>query len=294
MRATGGALAACLAAGLAGCASIERYAAREEVEVVEDVAYVPGSANPKHRLDLFLPRGRAGFPVVLFVHGGYWRAGDRSYFSGLTGLYGGVGLALARRGIAAAVTSYRLAPEVPVEGQLEDVARALRWTADALPARGAGPALFLMGHSAGGHLALLLAADPRWPEAAGVERARLRGVVALSPVVDVAHMTASQGAEFAEEVTARTFGRDPERWKELSPVTHFSAAMPPVLLALGAQDYPYLTVQVHAAAERLRKVGASVELHELSGASHADLVLMMGGRKDRVTPLVERFVRRLP
>src|SRR4051812_37871023 len=88
------------------------YLRRGTVRIVEDQVYVPGSADPKHQLDLYLPTTGAGpWPVVVFVHGGFWSAQDRRTFQPFTGLYGGVGVALANHGVAAAVVSYRQNPE---------------------------------------------------------------------------------------------------------------------------------------------------------------------------------------
>src|ERR1022692_1687969 len=115
----------CLAAGLAflaGCAP--RAAAktaepkdalpaddmRYEVEATRNLTYYEGddADKEKHKLDLYLPKGKKDFPVVVFVHGGAWVFGDRNFF----GVYEGVGKMFARHGIGAAVISYRLSPGV--------------------------------------------------------------------------------------------------------------------------------------------------------------------------------------
>src|SRR6185437_3046455 len=99
-----------------------------EVSVARDIGYVAGSAHPKHRLDVYAPRGAAHAPVVHFVHGGYWVEGDKDFHAALTGLYGSVGVALAKRGVVTVVQSYRLSPEVAIDGILDDVMAGLRWT----------------------------------------------------------------------------------------------------------------------------------------------------------------------
>src|SRR5215207_8052796 len=88
------------------------YFRRGSVRIAHDQVYVPGSKNPRHQLDLFLPTSGAGpWPVAIFVHGGFWKAQDRRLLQPVTGLYGNVGVALANRGIATAVVSYRQDPE---------------------------------------------------------------------------------------------------------------------------------------------------------------------------------------
>ncbi|HSO36226.1 MAG TPA: alpha/beta hydrolase, partial [Labilithrix sp.] len=101
--------------------SVLRLAKRDgEVVVTRNVVYRAGSTNPKHRLDVYAPRNAKGAPVVHFVHGGYWVAGDKDYYRALTGLYGSVGEALAARGIVTVVQSYRLVPEGTIDDLLDD------------------------------------------------------------------------------------------------------------------------------------------------------------------------------
>src|SRR5262245_41011172 len=76
-------------------------AATYEVETVADIPYYQGKdAHPvKHKLDLYLPKGKKDFPVLFFVHGGAWSIGDKSHF----GLYSSIGRCFARQGIGVVV-----------------------------------------------------------------------------------------------------------------------------------------------------------------------------------------------
>ena len=93
-----------------------------EVETKRDLTYYDGAAadKKKHKLDLYLPKGKTDFPVVLFVHGGGWVFGDKNFF----GVYEGIGKMFARHGIGAVVTNYRLSPGVKHPEHIKDVARA--------------------------------------------------------------------------------------------------------------------------------------------------------------------------
>src|SRR6266850_6787199 len=97
-----------------------------DVEVVKDVAYYdgPDAHDKKHRLDLYLPKDCADFPVLFFVHGGAWRHGDKNFF----GVYAKLGKYWAARGIGSVVTNYRLSPSVQHPEHIKDVARAFAWT----------------------------------------------------------------------------------------------------------------------------------------------------------------------
>src|SRR4029077_9489300 len=119
-----------------------------------NIAYGP---EAQQRLDVYAPeKNAAARPVVVFWHGGRWREGDKSD-------YRFVGAALAECGYVAVVANYRHYPQVKMPGFMDDAARAALWAQANGREFGAAPGrLFLMGHSAGAHLAALLALDPRY------------------------------------------------------------------------------------------------------------------------------------
>src|SRR5262249_36524284 len=146
--------------------------------VVKDIAYYQGKdADPvKHRLDLYLPRGREGFPVLFFVHGGTWRSGGKR-------IYPRLGEGFAGRGVGTGIINYPLSAGVQHPAHIRDVARAFAWTVKNISKYG-GRAdwVFLSGHSAGGHLAALLATDESYLRAEKLSLGSIRGVLALSGV----------------------------------------------------------------------------------------------------------------
>src|SRR5207249_1271476 len=91
-----------------------------------DVAYRDDAqaSAVRHRLDLYLPRGKKDFPVVVLAHGGAWMVGDNR----CCGLYNSVAEFLAGRGIGAVLPNYRLSPGVKHPEHVRDVARAVAWT----------------------------------------------------------------------------------------------------------------------------------------------------------------------
>lgn len=277
----------------AGCLSIRAYQARERVRVVKDVRYVTGSEDPKHLLDLYLPKDRTGFPVVVFIHGGYWTSGDRRYYAGFTGLYGTIGIALARNGIGAVMPSYRLGPRSGIDAQLDDLIAVLRWCREQI-ARHGGDArrMVIFGHSAGGHLTALLASDAGLVARVS-DGGAIRGYIPMSAIFDLGDMAAQAKPSFNEKVTVPVFGRERDRLIRYSPVRHFRSGLPPFLILVGAEDYPYLRAQSRSSADRLRGLGVSVDLLEVAGYSHTDMVLKVGGSSDRITEPVVSFVRRV-
>jgi arylformamidase len=108
-----------------------------------DVAY--GGA-PRHRVDIFTATGAEERPLMVFIHGGYWRAFDKSFFSHMAA-------GILARGYSVAVPSYTLCPEVSIAEIIEEL-RALCLFLH----RRTGHRLVVTGHSAGGHLAACMAA----------------------------------------------------------------------------------------------------------------------------------------
>jgi len=282
-----------LVALLAACdGDMRAYFAKDVVRVDDDVTYVAGSDNPRQRLDLYRPRAAKGFPVVVFVHGGYWVAQDKDYFAPVVGLYGNVGYALARRGIGVVVINYRLVPDVTFDEQLGDVMAALRWTFENVRDYGGDASkVVLAGHSAGGHMAALAAFDRRRMERAGIDPARVRGYAPLSPIFDLEDMAAHPPEEgFDDRVTKPVFG---EGLAKHSPRTYFDRGIAPMFVAMGDADEPYLVTQIPRAVKELQAMGAPVTLLTLAGHTHADVVTRFDTEGDALAEPLADFVYRV-
>src|SRR5574340_165524 len=214
------------------------------VELVPDLPYT-GDGEAKHKLDIYVPKGKRGFPVFFFVHGGSWRSGDRA-------LYRALGNRFASEGIGVVVPSYRLAPKDPHPAQIEDVAAAFAWTVGHIERHGGNPArIFIGGHSAGGHLAALLALDPHYLARFDLTPAAIRGVAALSGVYDVSSL--------------RNLFPDAA---QASPLTYVRAGAPPFVVTYCQWDYYMLPAQAHRLDAALRQAGVASELVYVPRESH--------------------------
>src|SRR5580692_11542886 len=139
-----------------------------KVEVKENITYFEGLAENRaaHQLDVYFPKGEKDYPVLFFVHGGGWMFGDKK---GDLGIFQILGRSFAQHGIGVVAPNYRLSPRVQHPEHVRDVARAFAWTVKHVKEYGGRPdALFLSGHSAGGHLVALLATDPSYLKAEGL------------------------------------------------------------------------------------------------------------------------------
>lgn len=275
---------------LVGCAGMRIRSASDRVRVVEDVAY-EADGIAKHRLDLYVPRAAGPHPVVVFIHGGFWRNQDRRYYQAFTGLYGNIGVALASRGIAVAIPSYRLSPGAGIDDQIADVLAALRWVEENVGAYGGDPMrVVLAGYSAGGHLATLLTLDPSHLTRAGLDPSRIKGCVSLSGILDVHAMELGQDEEFNDDVTYRLFGRTEQEQARRSPSAFLRADAPPFLAFAAQHDYPFVLSAGELVAARLKALGVNASFSVVPEIDHADMVLDVNTSKDRVSARVAEFV----
>ncbi|HSD12544.1 MAG TPA: alpha/beta hydrolase [Patescibacteria group bacterium] len=264
---------------------------QHDVETFRNLAYVKDSANPKHRLDLYRPKGKKRYPTVVFIHGGYWTSGDKEYYQAFTGLYANIGVALARNGVGAAVINYRLAPTVRFEELLGDAVAAIRWTQDTIADYdGDGNRLYLMGHAAGGQLAALLVAEGAKLKEAGIHLSRIKGYVLLSAIYDIEDMAKANDAAFNEQVTHPVFGKDPASYARWSPIAHFRLGMPRTLMLTAERDFPYLRTQEERARLRLEELHAGPTAFIVPGYTHMDMVLKFGRDHDEVLQRTLDFI----
>lgn len=145
-----------LLTGLTGCQPtfvINQLTPRDGFVLERDLVY---GSDPRQQLDLYVPTGRpANRAVVVFVHGGGWDSGDK-------GQYLFVGEAFTSLGYITAIPNYRLHPQVQFPDFVDDVARAVAALDRLLPARTCASPIevIITGHSAGAHMAAMLATDP--------------------------------------------------------------------------------------------------------------------------------------
>lgn len=275
------------------CPSLESfYRGRHAVAVTVDVEYAADHI-PKHRLDVYRPRDtKDPWPVVVFVHGGYWRGGDKTYWQAITGLYGNAGIALGELGVGTVVTNYRLHPDATLDDMLDDIVNAMSWARAHVKEMGGDPdAIFLAGHSAGGHLVSLLGANTDELTKRGFEPAWLKGVVTVSGIYDIPSTIPLVSEELRDEVFLPLFSRDLDKQRAASPMTFFGPSMKPTYFIVGENDYTSC-LRDHRAAEALLAplLGDKAFFKVVPVNTHEDMVLEMATARDEVAPSIAAFV----
>lgn len=268
-------LSACSPAGI-----LNATVPSDGVTVTRDVAYADG---PRHMMDIYRPPGAAGqMPLVVFVHGGNWRTGDK-------GMYPFVALPLAARGAVVAVPDYRLYPEVQFPGFVDDTARAVAWAAAHAAAFGAdGRRVFLVGHSAGAYNVAMLALDPAFLARAGFDRARLAGVVGLAGPYDFLPITGEDVKPVFASVQDGPLSQ---------PVTYVDGRNPPLLLLAGADDTTVKPRNTVSLAGKVRAAGGVAEDKLYPGLGHIGIVTAFAPLFQRRAPVLDdiwAFISRQP
>lgn len=277
----------------------------EAVTVSRDLVYYDVPKDPdryRHQLDVYRPRGKELRPVLFFLHGGAWMIGKKDDYFGYYG-YGTIARCLTERGLVVVLPNYRLSPGVRHPEHIKDVARAFAWTCRNVRKYGGDPKqIVLAGHSAGGHLASLLATDPSYLKAVGCSDKDIRGVIGVSGVYCVDKLDLKmllRGPEGAKVMRAEVrpftlvFGDDPKVIKAASPLTHVRRGLPPFLLINAGWDYPRLPDMAKEFAAALKKNGCSVRTRTVSWRTHETVVFdILRRTADSVTAdLIVDFVK---
>ncbi len=265
--------------------------------VYRDLYYWSGSlgGESRHRLDFYVPEGKA-WPIMIFVHGGGWRRGDKALEFGGADPYGNIGRFYAARGIGVAVLNYRLQPAVTWREQVTDVTQALAWVfRNAERFGGDRRAIFVSGHSSGAQLAARAALDRP-----ALERFRLPpgvpcGVIAVSGAPFDISDEKSYELGTAPERYDRNFraGESGNRWKyEASAVNFVTPAAPPFLLLHGRWEPRGLKRQNQVMFQALQNAGVPSELVVTPWDGHFVIVAALSAPDSAASAAILDFIRK--
>ena len=215
--------------------------------------------NPKQRLDVYeATPHRGGRPVFIFLHGGGFREGDRRQ-------YGYVAGALAPNGVVTVVPSYRLLPD-HYPAQAHDTEAIVAWVHANIRRFGGAPGrIYIGGHSAGAIMSTLAALKRDWVAQLRLPLDVIKGVVAVSGPYDLRHATGFV-ADYLPDPATRTGA---------SPLLHVAAGAPPMIVAFGTLEPPYVRGSSEF-VDALVRAGANARLIPLEGMQHDATALSLG------------------
>jgi acetyl esterase/lipase len=250
-------------------------------------ASTPGTPARLQSLDVYQPkldRGCAPTPVVIWVHGGGWRTGDKG-----NQMLAKVDLFARQQGWLLISTNYRLSPNpidltsptaVRAPTHAQDVAAAIAWArANAARFGGDPDRIALVGHSAGAHLVSQVGTDESLLAGASVPRSSLRCVVSLdTSAYDVTEV--APGSPLHQNA----FGTDPAGWRASSPLHQVTAGEALPRFHLVVQDRPQSRARTERFRDALRSAGGAATSTAVP-LSHEEINAALGQPSDRlVTP----------
>jgi arylformamidase len=252
-----------------------------------DVPYAE-PAKGATSLDVYAPATGTDHPIIVWIHGGGWRKGDKAHVQAKPE-------ALNRQGFVFVSINYRLNSEATYAQQAGDVAKAIRWVHDHAREFGGSPEhIFVMGHSAGAHLAALVATDHRYLVAEGLKLSNLQGAILLDGAgYDIPKQIEQARLPRMKEMYRTVFGTDLSKQQDASPITHVTLGkgIPPFLI-LHVADRRDSRQQSEALAERLKSAGTSAKVVAAEGKNHATINRELGNSGDVPTEALFEFLKK--
>jgi acetyl esterase/lipase len=259
-----------------------------------NIPYIP-NGHSRQVLDIYTPADKTTqpLPVVFWIHGGGWQAGDKSEVALKPKV-------LCERGFIFVSTNYRLLPEVGMDQLIDDIAHSLHWVQTNISKYGGDPQrIFVGGHSAGAQLAALICIDDRYLKAVGGSLSGLKGCIPVDGdtydipkiIMTAEHRQTLYGGKMFTFGHRQKFGNDPEKHVDFSAVTHVARNKGiPAFLILYFSGNPDTTAQ----AQRLEAVLKAAEIPAISlgknNSNHSLLNDDLGLEADPATQELFKFL----
>lgn len=261
-------------------------------QVQRNLAYVE-KGHERQVLDVYVPKDARNLPVVFWIHGGGWAAGDKSDVKLKPQWF-------MDRGFVFVALNYRLLPTVDMGTLTRDVAKAFGWVSQHIAEYGGDPKRVLVGgHSAGAQLAALICTDDRYLKAEGVSFDCLIGCVPVDgdtydvPAIIETAETRLRAHHLPPRVNGHRekFGGTPEKHLDFSAVTHVAKGkgIPPFLI-LHVAAHPDTSAQAQRLGNALKEAGVSAKIFGAKDTGHVKLNDDLGLTNDPATKALADFV----
>lgn len=242
---------------LTGCSGLEVLNA-----VTPNIGYarhadIHYGEKPRQKLDVYVPTdGATPAPVVVFFYGGAWNQGNKE-------AYAYVAQALTSQGYITVIADYRLYPEVIFPVFIKDAAKAVAWVHENIADYGGNPQqVFIMGHSAGAHIAAMLVLDERYLQAYDGDNSWFAGFIGLSGPYDF---------KLTSDLLRGIFG-PPADYPETQPINFVDGGNPPVLLMHGKDDQRVETLDTRLLTKKIQAAGGPVTMKLYEDTGHVWMI----------------------
>lgn len=266
----------------------EQQTVPQKFKTIRNIPYDTSIVIGKHfkSLDLYAPVSGKNHPIVIWVHGGGWKIGDKRGVNSKP-------QAFTQHGYLLVSVNYRLHPQATYDQQAQDIAEAIHWVREHAKEYGGNPhEIFLMGHSAGAHLVALVSTNPVYLKAESLSLKTIKGTILLDGAgYDISERITTAGPT-AKKLYKSIFGTDEKTWKAASPITYIrkKQAIPPFLI-LHVADRADSKRQSESLAKKLNSQGISAKVIPAQGKTHLTINREIGLSEDVPTQNIFEFLK---
>lgn len=258
----------------------------KDIKIFKDIPYTKiKGVNPNlTSLDIYTLVIGENCPVIVFIHGGTWSLGNKGSLSDKT-------ISFIKANFVYVSINYRLSPDIKHPIHASDVARAITWIYKHISDYGGDPQnIFLLGHSAGGHLAALIATDEHYLKDLGFSTKIIRGVIGLdSAAYHLPTLIRSEPENYY--LFEMVFGDNSEMWEKASPIYYVEKgkSIPPFLL-IYAGDREVSKMVNLAFARALQIANYQIHLYYASDKDHISIERDLGKFGDNTIEKIFQFI----
>lgn len=240
-----------------------------QVRVAKNINYSENNSQ-ENTLNVYYKKDHVqSQDVLVFIHGGSWSSGKKE-------TYWWLGRNFSKKNIVTAIINYPLAPNATYKEMALASAQAVKWVKDSIATYGGNPdRIFIMGHSAGAHLAELINADPQYFKTLGIQNP-IKGVILNDAFgLDMEeYLTKAEKDDYYADFI-RTFSTEPKTWQIGSPLFYVANVNNPHLIFYGTKTYPAILQQSERFFKTLEKQGLVASLVSISGRKHVGMISQM-------------------
>lgn len=238
------------------------------------------------KLNVFTPRKNdTPKEVLLFIHGGSWNSGNK-------GLYSFFGNRMAAKGVVLITINYTHSPKAKYNQMALEAAQSVKWIKENIAKYGGNPdKIFVSGHSAGGHLAALIAVDNRYFYSLKIENP-IKGVVLIDAAgIDMYRYLKESNFKNGHSFL-KTFTNNPNVWKEASALYYIEKGIPPFLQYIGGKTYSSIISSNTEFNKRILEIHSDSKLIVQKEKGHVQMMSQFISKKSPRYEEVLGFMRR--
>jgi acetyl esterase/lipase len=270
-----------IASGISGVYS-------KNINVKKDIRYISDDQRTtRNLLDVYYPKiTDLKKNVLVFIHGGSWNSGKKE-------TYWWLGKNMANKNVVTVIINYSLSPEYQYETMANDCAASLKWVRDSISTYGGrSDRIFVMGHSAGGHLASLINSDPRFFEQQGIPNPIFGLILNDGFGLDMYDFLSEAAENRQNDSFMVTFSKDKESWKAGSPINYLNNIQNPYLIFVGEHTYPAIKLQSQRFFDELSRANKLVEIKFIKRKKHVGMISHMIFPGNQMYGLILDFIER--